>query len=142
MQERYAHIAADANFTTLVAEVRGRVVGLIGMQTSYSYEKNGRHCRIMALVVHEHYRGSGIGRLLLLAAEQWAAEQQVDSLSLNSGNRADREAAHAFYQRMGYTAGSTGFSKTTATATQLNAMRTARHDHRNFIAYISQDVIR
>ncbi|MEI2282831.1 hypothetical protein [Paenibacillus polysaccharolyticus] len=31
MQERYAHIAADANFTTLVAEVRGRVVGLIGM---------------------------------------------------------------------------------------------------------------
>ncbi|MCM3134292.1 GNAT family N-acetyltransferase [Paenibacillus polysaccharolyticus] len=111
MQERYAHIAADANFTTLVAEVRGRVVGLIGMQTSYSYEKNGRHCRIMALVVHEHYRGSGIGRQLLLAAEQWAAEQQVDSLSLNSGNRADREAAHAFYQRMGYTAGSTGFSK-------------------------------
>lgn len=110
MQERYTHIAADANFTTLVAEIRGRVVGLIGMQTSYMYEKNGRHCRIMALVVHEHHRGSGIGRQLLLAAEQWAAAHQADSISLNSGNRANREAAHEFYREMGYTPGSTGFS--------------------------------
>lgn len=39
MEERYTHISADANFTTLVAEARGRVVGLIGLQTSYMYEK-------------------------------------------------------------------------------------------------------
>ncbi|MCK6078821.1 GNAT family N-acetyltransferase [Paenibacillus silvae] len=111
MQERYKHIEADANYTTLVAEIRGRVVGLIGMQTSYLYEKNGRHCRIMVLVIHEHYRGRGIGRQLLQAAEHWAAEHQVDSISLNSSNSAAREAAHAFYKEMGYTAGSTGFSK-------------------------------
>ncbi|MET3939242.1 GNAT superfamily N-acetyltransferase [Paenibacillus sp. PvP094] len=111
MQERYAHIAADANFNTLVAEVRGRVVGLIGMQTSYLYEKNGQHCRILALIVHDQFRGTGIGRQLILAAEQWAASQGIDSLSLNSGNRPDREAAHEFYRQMGFTAGSTGFSK-------------------------------
>ncbi|WP_440114578.1 N-acetyltransferase family protein [Paenibacillus sp. QZ-Y1] len=112
MEERYAHIAADPNYATLVAEVRGRVVGLIGLQTSYLYEKNGRHCRIMALVVHDQFRGSGIGRQLILEAEQWAATHDVDSLSLNSGNRPDREAAHEFYRQMGFTAGSTGFSKT------------------------------
>ena len=111
MKERYEHIATDDNFTTLVAEINGRVIGLIGLQTSYLYEKNGRHCRIMAMVVHEQYRGSGIGRQLLLSAEQWAAEHQVDSISLNSSNGANREAAHEFYQEMGYTAGSTGFSK-------------------------------
>lgn len=87
MEVRYTHIAADANFTTLVAEVRGRVVGLIGLQTSYLYEKNGRHCRIVALVVHDKFRGSGIGRQLILEAEQWAATHNVDSLSLNSANR-------------------------------------------------------
>ncbi|MEO2207905.1 GNAT family N-acetyltransferase [Paenibacillus pabuli] len=111
MKERYAHIAADANFNTLVAEVRGRVVGLIGLQTSYLYEKNGQHCRIMALIVHDQFRGTGIGRQLILAAEQWAADQGVDSLSLNSGNRPDRVAAHEFYRQLGFTAGSTGFSK-------------------------------
>ncbi|MGX1829814.1 N-acetyltransferase family protein [Paenibacillus taichungensis] len=111
MKERYSHIAADSNFATLVAEVRGRVVGLIGLQTSYLYEKNGKHCRIMALIVHDQFRSSGIGRQLILEAEQWAATHGVDSLSLNSGNRPDREAAHKFYQQMGFTAGSTGFSK-------------------------------
>ncbi|WP_340031474.1 GNAT family N-acetyltransferase [Paenibacillus sp. FSL K6-1122] len=111
MEERYAHISADANFTTLVAEARGRVVGLIGLQTSYLYEKNGRHCRILALVVHDQFRGSGIGRQLILEAEQWAATHNVDSLSLNSGNRPEREAAHEFYRQMGFIAGSTGFSK-------------------------------
>jgi len=112
MSERYRRLASDANFTTLIAEVRGRAIGLIGLQTSYMYEKNGRHCRIMALIVHDQFRGSGIGARLIQAAEQWAAEQGVFSLSLNSANREDRQAAHQFYRGMGYTDGSTGFSKT------------------------------
>lgn len=112
MSERYRHLASDANFTTLVAEVRGRAIGLIGLQTSYMYEKNGRHCRIMALIVHDQFRGSGIGTRLIQAAEQWASEQGVSSLSLNSANREDRQAAHRFYREMGYSDGSTGFSKT------------------------------
>ncbi|BBH24848.1 hypothetical protein Back11_61930 [Paenibacillus baekrokdamisoli] len=32
------------------------------------------------------------------------------SMSLNSGNRSEREAAHLFYQRIGFTPKSTGLS--------------------------------
>ncbi|MDQ0173254.1 GNAT family N-acetyltransferase [Paenibacillus tundrae] len=111
MLERYTYLASDPSYTTLVAELNGRAVGMIGLQTFYMYEQNGRHCRIAALVVHQQYRGTGIGRLLIQAAEHWASVQGMTTVSLNSGNRPERKVAHEFYAQMGYTAGSTGFRK-------------------------------
>ncbi|WP_338541086.1 GNAT family N-acetyltransferase [Paenibacillus tundrae] len=111
MLERYTYLASDPSYTTLVAELHGRAVGMIGLQTFYMYEQSGRHCRIAALVIHKQYRGSGIGRQLIQAAEHWASAQGIETVSLNSGNRPERQVAHEFYAQMGYTAGSTGFSK-------------------------------
>ena len=84
---------------------------MVGLQKSYNYEKTGIHVLIVALVVQSDFRGKGIGKHLLAEAEHWAKNQGAVSISLNSGNRTEREAAHLFYQRFGFTPKSTGFVK-------------------------------
>jgi GNAT superfamily N-acetyltransferase len=52
------------------------------------------------LVVDEQFRGRGIGRLLLGAAEEWAILEGVDSLRVRS--RSDRTDSHAFFERANF----------------------------------------
>jgi GNAT superfamily N-acetyltransferase len=52
------------------------------------------------LVVDEQFRGLGIGRLLLGAAEEWAMLEGVDSLRVRS--RSNRTESHAFFERAGF----------------------------------------
>jgi GNAT superfamily N-acetyltransferase len=111
MKARFKNISSDSSYCTLLAEVKGEVVGLVGLQKSYMYEKIGINIRIVAMVVQSDFRGKGIGKHLLSKAESWAKNQGAISMSLNSGNRSEREGAHLFYQRMGFTAKSTGFVK-------------------------------
>jgi len=53
----------------------------------------------------------GIGRQLIAAAENWAVEQGLNTVIINSGNREERLASHAFYGEMGYSVKSLGFVK-------------------------------
>lgn len=55
---------------------------------------------LAALVVDERHRGTGCGRDLLKAAEEWTLQQGIDSLSLRSN--VVRGRAHSFYERLGY----------------------------------------
>ncbi|MBM7564955.1 GNAT family N-acetyltransferase [Paenibacillus sacheonensis] len=111
MAARFGFIASDAGYCTLIAGVNDQAVRLIGLHKTYMYEKSGIHVRIIALVVRGECRGQGIGRMLIAAAENWAKQQGAGSMSLNSGNRSEREAAHLFSQRLGFTARSTGYTK-------------------------------
>jgi GNAT superfamily N-acetyltransferase len=111
MKLRFMNISSDSSYCTLIADVKGKVVGLAGLHKSYMYEKTGINVSIIALVVQSDFRGKGIGRHLLLDAENWAKNQGAISMSLNSGNRSEREKAHLFYQRFGFTPKSTGFIK-------------------------------
>jgi len=63
------------------------------------------------IVVDSRYRRIGVGRSLMEAAEQWARQNGMSALRLRSN--VQRDAAHAFYRRLGYaeTAASTLFSK-------------------------------
>jgi hypothetical protein len=45
------------------------------------------------------------------ASEDWANEQDIDTIVISSGNREERKAAHIFYQKMGYAIKSSGFFK-------------------------------
>lgn len=78
----------------MLAEVKGKAVGLVGLQKSYIYEKAGINVRIVALVVQSDFRGKGVGKHLLSEAENWAKNKGAVSMSLNSDNRSEREAAH------------------------------------------------
>jgi GNAT superfamily N-acetyltransferase len=67
--------------------------------------------RILALVVGQNSRKLGIGKMLVAAAESWAAEQGLTTVLVNSGNREERIPAHRFYENMGYEVKSSGFVK-------------------------------
>jgi GNAT superfamily N-acetyltransferase len=75
------------------------------------YEKNGMYLRILAFVVKQNVRNLGIGKILIKASEDWAKEQGLHTVIINSGNRDDRKVAHVFYNKMGYTIKSSGFVK-------------------------------
>jgi GNAT superfamily N-acetyltransferase len=52
------------------------------------------------LVVEDNYRGMGIGKALLLAAEEWTESRGMSLLLIRSNIK--RTAAHGFYQAAGY----------------------------------------
>lgn len=111
LRSRFAALQEHPDYQAYIAESDGNVVGMIGLIQELRFERDGKHVRIGALVVDENYRGGGIGKALLQAAESWAGTVGARAMALNSGNREERTGAHAFYRHMGYTAGSTGFVK-------------------------------
>ena len=55
---------------------------------------------ILGLAVKKDFQKQGLGKALLLAAENWAQENRIHLMRLNSGiNRTD---AHGFYEHLGY----------------------------------------
>src|SRR2546425_1032094 len=75
MQMRMEAILADNHYATFVAVCKGRVCGMIGTFTCYSYEHNSPSGRILALVVSEKMRGRGVGHALVAAAEKHLAPE-------------------------------------------------------------------
>jgi GNAT superfamily N-acetyltransferase len=111
MQARFKSIAAHTDYKTIVAVLNNEVVGMAGLSKGIYYEMNGTYMRILAFVVKQGYRNMGIGRQLITAAENWAVEQGLNTVIINSGNRDERLVSHAFYGEMGYAIKSLGFVK-------------------------------
>jgi GNAT superfamily N-acetyltransferase len=111
MQERFKNIAAHPDYKTIIAVIDDEIVGMAGLLKGIYYEMNGMYLRILAFVVKQNARKLGIGKILISAAEDWAIEQNLNSVLINSGNRDERLAAHAFYKKMGYAIKSSGFVK-------------------------------
>ena len=97
------------NKGALVAVRAGRVVGLITMNIMPVLHRPTSVGRISTLIVSKKERGSGIGRALVVAAEQLLHQQGCDLVEVTSNMKlAD---AHAFYERLGYEATSLRFAK-------------------------------
>lgn len=111
MDQRFKKINANPLYNTIVAEINGEIVGMIGIIIGYRYEKNEDYIRIVALVVASDYRKQGIGGKLIREVEKLAKKQGIKSLVLNSGNRKDRNDAHQFYIQNGFEGRATGFYK-------------------------------
>jgi len=105
MRQRLKSILADARLRTFVADTDDRVCGMIGTLTHASHEHNDCSGKIIALVVSNKQRRTGIGRALIAAAEQDFAKRKVTHVSLTT--RFTREVAHQFYEALGYS--KTGF---------------------------------
>ena len=91
---------ADANEAVLVAELEGRVVGVIYLQTLTEGAGQTRHGHVCDLAVAAHAEGRGVGRALLDAAGQWSRERGHRHLTLNVF--ADNPRALALYERTGF----------------------------------------
>jgi GNAT superfamily N-acetyltransferase len=97
---RFAEIAARHDHAALVGETdSGEVVGWVHVHASLTLEA-APAAEIGGLVVHEPARAHGVGKLLVVAAERWAAEHGYAEMRVRSN--VVREAAHQFYRRLGY----------------------------------------
>ncbi|WP_429593976.1 GNAT family N-acetyltransferase [Arthrobacter crystallopoietes] len=73
-----------------------------GARPSGAVSYRGRYkARLTALVVDEAERSRGVGALLLEATEQVALDMGAPVLELSTSNQ--RQQAHRFYERHGYT---------------------------------------
>lgn len=100
MQMRMEAISADRHYATFVAVSKGKVCGMIGTFTCYSYEHNSPGGRILALVVSEKMRGRGVGHALIEAAGKDLAQKNIQRVAVNT--HLERKEAHEFYEKAGY----------------------------------------
>lgn len=97
--KRLVGMEASNECAGFVAEVRGEVVGWIGVFIYRCMEADARG-EINGLIVEERVRSQGIGSKLLARAERWARQQGCATIGLKSN--VIREQAHKFYGRLGY----------------------------------------
>lgn len=100
VRERLRYWLPDAMSRVLVAERDGVVVGCVSLHANPYFERTGRWLRIDSLVVDAAERGTGIGRVLLAAADRLAGDWGCIAVEVTSSRA--RPGAHAFYARMGF----------------------------------------
>jgi GNAT superfamily N-acetyltransferase len=111
VQRRYDAVAASTDHSLMVAEQVGRVVALCHVYVRPALDKPPEAI-VQALVVDHASRGSGVGKIMMAAAETWAKDRGFTSVALASN--VARTEAHTFYEAIGYqrTATSHLFRKT------------------------------
>lgn len=87
------------NHICLVYEADGKVVGVLNMRFERQLHHSERIAEIMEFCVSGEYRGRGIGKELLAAAREAAADGGCAQLELATNQ--GRTDAHRFYQREG-----------------------------------------
>lgn len=90
----------NINLSILVAESEKELCGVIVVNFFTPVHEDGLWALISALVIDESSRGAGIGRKLLIAAEQIALDKGCSQIELSSSER--RVRAHTFYESNGY----------------------------------------
>jgi N-acetylglutamate synthase-like GNAT family acetyltransferase len=82
---------ADTIFVALQDDAR--VAGCVMMHPLPGHKR----VKLRAMAVYPDLQGSGLGRLLVQAAEAWAWQQGFETIVLHA-----RKAALGFYERLGY----------------------------------------
>ena len=95
-----AQWAGDPRGTVLVAELDGVTAGVIAAHVVPSLGGRGPFVRVVTLAVDSTRRRAGVGRRLLGAVEDWAAEMGCSDIEVTS--RRSREDAHTFYRAQGF----------------------------------------
>ena len=89
----------EAVFVAEAGDEEGRIAGVIHVEKS-NVLYFPTMANILGLAVAADFRRQGIGSALLKRAEEWARENGVCSMRLNSGE--SRKQAHEFYRAQGY----------------------------------------
>jgi GNAT superfamily N-acetyltransferase len=86
----------------LVAEADGQVIGLLAVSTLLSLTRAKPVLWVNAVVVTAGERGHGVGRALMIAAEERAVTLGCEAIELTSDIHKGRDAAHRLYDALGY----------------------------------------
>lgn len=98
---RVRKIVSLPEHKALVAIEDGVVVGWLHCFVSYLIEVPHTFVEIGGLIVDEGARGTGVGHLLVAAAESWTREQGHSDIRVRSASH--RAGAHEFYHKLGFT---------------------------------------
>ncbi|PUB23520.1 ribosomal protein S18 acetylase RimI-like enzyme [Promicromonospora sp. AC04] len=100
---RFARLACSENDPAWVAVDPHDEEALLGFAAGHlfwPYELDAPLAELTALVVAEERRGTGSGRALVAAFEEWATAAGCCRATVASSFH--RAGAHAFYERLGY----------------------------------------
>lgn len=92
-------LAEPERHAVFVTSSDGSLIGWIHVMRVDRLERSA-HGEIAALVVAEGERGRGTGARLVGVAVEWTRDLRLDRLTVRS--RVERDDAHRFYQRMGF----------------------------------------
>jgi len=95
-----AEWGSTARSEVLVADNDGEIAGMVAVSAGPRFARPGRYGHLAGLAVAANHRRSGVGTLLLKAAEDHAHAWGCDRLELTSSR--SRGAAHDFYRHHGY----------------------------------------
>jgi ribosomal protein S18 acetylase RimI-like enzyme len=93
-------LSAGSPYCYRVAELHGRVVGLVCWGGPIELTESSFD--LYWIAVDAAQRGSGIGAVLIAAAERGAAGAGCTQLIVETSGRAQYAPTHAFYERRGY----------------------------------------
>ena len=96
---RLSRILARQDQRFMVAELDDRLVGWVHAIV-WEFVETGPFVILGGLVVDRSLRRKGIGRTLVIKAEEWAVEQGCSVVRLWSS--VARTEAHRFYEQLGY----------------------------------------
>jgi GNAT superfamily N-acetyltransferase len=100
IERRLARVLGETAHAVFVAEMTGgQVAGWLHVFGYHVVETDPR-AEVAGLVVDAAQRGTGVGRMLMQSAEDWAREKGYAVVKLRSN--IVRHAAHAFYKQLGY----------------------------------------
>lgn len=97
--QRFQNLCRLAEHQIFVADARSIIVGWVHVHGIHSLGSSS-YAEIRGIVVDHNYRQQGIGRMLMLQAEQWALENEYRTVRLRSGTQ--RPESNHFYPRLGY----------------------------------------
>jgi GNAT superfamily N-acetyltransferase len=100
VRARLATWADGGHGRVLVADDDGRVAGVVAVAVLPYFERDGCWARIVAIVVGEQWRGMGVGRLLIEAAEEAARERGCRAMEVTTARY--RVRAREFYRTLGF----------------------------------------
>lgn len=92
--------ADEGRSAVFVAELSGRVVGMCSVQAVISTAEGGRAAILKDLVVHQEFRGQGVGAHLLSEVHDWCRSQTITRIQLLADK--DNLPAFHFYNRQGW----------------------------------------
>jgi ribosomal-protein-alanine N-acetyltransferase len=90
-----ASFIAERGSRTWIAEEGGEIVGFL-----IADRAGPRAAHIVTIDVRAEWRRRGVGRILMDAAEEWATDQKVELIYLETAD--DNLIAQRFYQVRGY----------------------------------------
>lgn len=93
-------MSADSRYRTFVADISGKVAGLVTTVESLAINLPNGYIKVNGLAVLPEFQHHGIGKMLMERVEDLAGERGVALVEITSGFQ--RTSAHAFYEHLGY----------------------------------------